>query len=76
MQGETAKPPNFDSLAGGKNLAHMLDQRLYGKLHILVGEMLLIGSNELDQLRLGHHVYQQTRGIVPLAIRQSGRTAI
>lgn len=69
MQREAAESPNLDPLAGGKDFTHVLEQSLYGKLHILVGQMLLIGGNELDQLRLGHCVYQQTRHAPLTALR-------
>ena len=49
MQGETAKPAYFNTLATRQRIAHLLQHGLDGKFDILAGQMTLLSRDDFDQ---------------------------
>src|SRR6185295_15547290 len=54
VQRKAAEPADLDALTGGECVAHDFQNLLQRQLHVLGGQVLLLGRNDLDEFRLGH----------------------
>src|SRR6185503_15506088 len=79
VQREAAEAADLDAFTRGERIAHDLQDLLQRQLHVLGGQVLLLGRNDLDEFRLGHCLALRTaqpsryRGTV--ALRASGADA-
>src|SRR6185295_8747344 len=61
VQRKAAEPADLDALTRGECIAHDFQDLLQRQLHVLGGQVLLLGRNDLDEFRLGHCLALRTR---------------
>src|SRR5205823_1937756 len=61
VQREAAEAANLDALALRERVAHDLENLLQRQLDVLGRQVLLLGSDYLDELRLGHALRHKAR---------------